>query len=467
MLALVLCSLAFVVCYVAGRWGLVEGLATLLAVGYAYGIIRANVPTTFSHFIFDAGVLGLYAAQLFRPLTVEDRERLKPLMPWVGLLIGWPAILVLIPLQDPMVQLVGLRAHVFFLPFLILGARLAREEVARLTLWLAVFNLVVFGFAVSEFFLGVERFYPRNEVTALIYRSRDIHTDTVLAAFRIPATFGNSASYGATMVATIPLLLGLWIQRDRIRYRLRSFLMLAIIVSGLGVFLAASRLNIMTLGVIVLATVLSGRFGVAGRLAWIGMIGCVAWIVSMEERLFQRILTLSPDTIIERLSWSVNWTLVDFALQYPLGNGLGGGGTSIPFFLQHLIRDPRSIENHYGAILLEQGVPGLFLWLSFIAWALTRRTTRATDPWYFGRRLLWLTVALFFGQGVIGQGLLTAVPTSALLMLVLGWLVVRQPSGSEVGAEVAEVSPQNDVRSPMPIPAPRYPAGTARTPEPC
>lgn len=439
MVALILCGLAFAGCYLAGRRSLAAGLMAVVTVGYFYGIVRANVPSALSHFIFDAGVFGLYAAQLFRPLEAEDRARIQPLMPWIAALIGWPALLVLLPLQDPMIQLVGLRAHIYFLPFLYLGARLRTSDVSRLTLWLAALNLVVFGFAVGEFVLGVERFYPRNEVTELIYRSRDINTAAGFGLFRIPATFGNAALYGSTMVMTLPLLIGAWMRDAPEAKRWKTILMLAIGVTALGVFFSATRTNLITLGVIGLAAMAVGRFGTAQRLAWIGLIGLVAWAVSMEERLFQRLLTLNFDTVLERLSWSINSSLISFTFEFPLGNGLGGGGTNIPYFLQHLVRNSRSIENQYGTILLEQGVPGLFLWLAFILWALTRKSGRGGEL-RVARRLVRLTAALLFAQAVLGQGLFTAVPLSALLLLSVGWMVVA-PREAVVPVRPYDVAP--------------------------
>ena len=67
MISIGLCAAAFLACVYMGRKSLVAGLCTLMAVGYAYGIVRANLPDGFSHLIFDAGTLGLYAAQLTRP----------------------------------------------------------------------------------------------------------------------------------------------------------------------------------------------------------------------------------------------------------------------------------------------------------------------------------------------------------------------------------------------------------------
>jgi len=55
-----LCLLSFALCYFMGRRSLVSGLVSIVTVGYAYGIVRANVPETFSHFIFDSAVVGCW-----------------------------------------------------------------------------------------------------------------------------------------------------------------------------------------------------------------------------------------------------------------------------------------------------------------------------------------------------------------------------------------------------------------------
>ena len=52
-----------------------------------YGIVRANLPDGFSHLIFDAGVLGLYAAQLGRPQPRWQHMRSEELRNWVIVLM--------------------------------------------------------------------------------------------------------------------------------------------------------------------------------------------------------------------------------------------------------------------------------------------------------------------------------------------------------------------------------------------
>ena len=77
--------------------------------------------------------------------------------------------------------------------------------------------------------------------------------------------------------------------------------------------------------------------------------------------------------------------------------------------------------------MLEQGIPGLCLWVAFILWAFTRKTARVADSWALGRRLAWVACVAYFVTGLIGIGLLTSVPQTCLLLLFTGWIAVRQP----------------------------------------
>ncbi|MGH9372693.1 MAG: hypothetical protein ACRD15_14295, partial [Vicinamibacterales bacterium] len=83
MMSIALCGIAFLLCLQTARRSLVAGLCTLLAIGYAYGIVRANLPDGYSHVIFDAGVLGLYAAQLRKPQPRWQFLRSEEVRNWV------------------------------------------------------------------------------------------------------------------------------------------------------------------------------------------------------------------------------------------------------------------------------------------------------------------------------------------------------------------------------------------------
>ena len=94
MVAIILCIASFLGCFFAARLSLVYGLVAVLGVGYAYGILRANVYEIFSHFIFDAGLLGLYLAQVIPAETVRAGEAPGFTGPHsaFGLNLGWTPV---------------------------------------------------------------------------------------------------------------------------------------------------------------------------------------------------------------------------------------------------------------------------------------------------------------------------------------------------------------------------------------
>ena len=424
MAPILLLLAAFGGTYYAGRRSLTAGLCVLLGVGYAYGIIRANRMDGFSHLLFDAALLGVYAAEFQRRFSHEEHVRLASIRMWLYVTIGWPLVLFLAPTQDVLVELVGLRGNVFMLPCLLVGARLRRADLLALAQWLAVLNIGAGVLAGAEYVLGIDPFFPRNAVTELIYRSGDIAAFT---AYRIPSSFANAHAFAGTMVGTLPLLVGAWMQP--LERRRRVLLSVAIATTVLSIFATGARIPVVLLFVLGAVVVFSSHVKVVHKVRWVLVAILVAYVVSGEERL-QRFLTLRDSSMIsERIAGSVNLGILGVATQYPLGNGLGGGGTSIPYFLQDRVRNVVAIENEYARILLEQGIPGLFIWVGCLGWAFSRRTNRGGQPWFLSRRLAWAWCAGSFATGVLGTGLLTSIPATALLLLMLGWIAV--PEGAE------------------------------------
>jgi hypothetical protein len=210
----------------------------------------------------------------------------------------------------------------------------------------------------------------------------------------------------------------------------------------LGNVMAATRINTVLVLLLLLLTSFSGKMRGGQWLGWVVVLAGIGYLVSGEERL-QRFLNLgSTELIAERIEGSVNMNFVELALKYPLGNGMGAGGTSLPYFLQYLIHDPIMMENEYSRILLEEGWVGLGLWAAFIVWVVRRCPTDRREPWYLGRRLLWYTALVSFALSVLGTGMLTAIPQSTMLLLGIGFLAVppatRQPSRPPRPAEAAE-----------------------------
>ncbi len=427
-MGILLCVAAFLAVFMAGRRSLVAGLSTVLGIGFFYGILRANFPDGASHFIFDAAAAALYATQLFRRQTATIARNSRPVLLWFTLLFAWPALMLFVPLQDALVQLVGLRGNMFLLPFLIFGARLRREEIARLAFSLAVLNLVVFAVTAVEYRIGIEPFFPRNANTEIIYRSADVGAER---EYRIPSTFTGSHAYAGAMVMHAALSLRrvghgrnhpapprAHVVRQRRRHpgRLRRRLARAHRGSrrcgARGLVLRKSRTP---------SPRALSRHLRRNRLSGSWPEGACS--------VSPRSMTPPPSpNASPKASTPLSGTS---SCAIPFGNGLGGGGTSLPYFLEDRVRDRVTMENEYARILLEQGIIGLCLWVGFIVWFVTRRFSAARTSWQMGEHVAWAACIMYFGSAMIGTGLLTSIPQTALLLLLAGWVASRQPAQYE------------------------------------
>jgi hypothetical protein len=438
-LSSILCAISLIACFAATRRNLSAGVIATMAIGYAYGIVRGNLQQTPSHFIYDAGAVGLYLALLTLPLSSLARCKLRPLMPWFLCLVGWPTLMFLVPTQDVLVQLVGLRANILFSPFLLIGAMMGGQDCRRLARALAILNAIVLLFGAAEVFFGVERFYAAtNPVNFTIFRSNDvIYGGTT--HYRIPATFVSSAAYATTMVASLPLLIGGLAEESR-QTGWRYLIAVAIGIAALGVFLSGSRSAVAPLFILGLIGALPRGTRAVRRSVWLAVIVVVSAIVIEVPRM-QRFTTLEDtDYVVRRIQGSINENFVTLALDYPLGNGLGGGGTSLPYFLQDRVKDPVVIENEYARLAAELGIPGLALWLMFILWLATRPSS--FGPWRRGKSLARLFCLLSFATAPLGLGMLDAIPSTEMLLLLAGWFVTSEPfmSAAPVESAVASLS---------------------------
>ena len=212
---------------------------------------------------------------------------------------------------------------------------------------------------------------------------------------------------------------------------------LGLLASTLGIFMSATRTNALILFILVVASMFTGKIRAGYRFRWLLLLQVVGYGISGEERL-QRFRSLQdPEFIVQRIGDSVNRSFLDLVRNYPLGNGLGGGGTSVPYFLQDRIRNAVVMENEYARILLELGIPGLCMWAVFIGWIFTRRHIKREDLFYVGRRLAYVVCACVFTTGLIGTGLFTSVPSTTILLLLTGWIVVPEVAFAPVTAEAA------------------------------
>ncbi len=416
MVAIAVCILAFCATLWAGRRSLGQGFLTLLAIGYFYGILRANLMTTFSHFIFDCGVLGLYCSQSWLSKDPQQARLSGTITRWTVILMLWCILLVVLPFQPLAVSLVGLRGNIFFLPILILGSRIKDEDLVQISCGMAVLNLVALYFAWAEYFTSVQRFYPASSVTSIIYASGDVAGGHL----RIPAIFSSAHAYGGSMVASLPYLIGFWDRCETLRARLLA--LAGITAALLGVLMSATRQNFILGSVMILVALFTRRKKPAGILVFVALIAIIGAVALSNER-FQRFKSLGDtEAVADRIAGSVNRGFFEILTEYPMGNGLGGGGTSIPYFLYGQVRNPIGMENEYARILCEQGVIGLILWIGFALWFFSQvRVAFEAGPWANSRRMAWSLAAFSLSTAWIGLGLLTAIPQTPILLMGMGW----------------------------------------------
>ena len=437
MLGYLLCAAALITSYFFSTRSLRAGLYAVLTIGYAYGIVRANVRDSGAYFIFDFALLGLFAGRAGLAVSGRQLNRETKLRQWLWLVAAWPLLLLAIPNQDPWVRLVGFRAQVFFLPFFIFGARLESEDLFGIAKCCALLNLIALGFALTEYSIGIALFYPTTVITEIMYNSHDVVGEN----FRIPATFSSAHAYAGTLVMTLPFILGAIHQRST-RGGATTLLIGGVFAAAIGTFIAAARVHAAILLVLLLLTSRSllVRFGGMARLALVVVVVITGLVVADNPRMQRFTLLADTQAVQQRVGVSMNKSLWEYAAEYPLGNGLGGGGTSMPYFLRDRLKDTVSIENQYGTILLELGLPGLLLWTALLVWTVLRGGRVYKGSWNVTQRSARVAVVCYSIAGGIGTGMFTSVPQSCLLMLAMGWLCADDRVGYQSYGEARSVN---------------------------
>jgi hypothetical protein len=424
LIGLLLCLAALASTFSVARTRLGHGLGVLFAWGYIYGVARSNFLDGFAHFIFDAAVVGLYLARLKRSLLPTNRPAVRTLVTWVTLLVAWPTLLALLPSDHILINLVGLRVAIFYLPVMLIGAQLTEKDNEGLAGWLVGLNLLALAAAILEVRQGIECLYPHNPTTVLIYATANGDSST----HRIPATFCTAAHYGATMVLTLPFLVSSL-------FRARSALRTGFLITGAasavaGVLLSSCRSPVLAAVLSLLLYVLLDRRGLSAAKLWLAVpvVAVAIWYTLQYGGSRTRRFMELQDTqmVTERIEMVNDADLAQCMLEYPLGNGLAGaGGVTIPYFLQEYAsnRPLPGAESDYFRVVLTQGAPGLALWLGFLLWFLS-------TPWIGGHRVsdrglyffYSMTLVLFIGANR-GVGLLYGLPSNCLLLLGMGYFL--------------------------------------------
>jgi len=402
------------------------GFLAVIAVGYFSGVIRANFLGVFTTFMFDGAVLGLYLGFFFRKSLRAKGVGPGPARGFVLFLIAWPAFLCAIPVNHFLIQCVGLRATVWFLPVLLIATRLTTADLALLARGMAVLNLVALAGGIYVFENGVEALYPKNAITQIIYMSHDVGGR--IKYHRVPSTFLSAAAYGGTMLMTLPFLLGRLLGL-KVRLADRCLAVAGVVAAVGGLLMCGARSPLVMLALTLAIAWLLSRLSLT-----MGLIGVVLVVgglrfASTSER-FQRASTLEDTEMVgNRIAASANASFLDLLGRYPLGAGMGSAA-SIPYFLADVAPEPIGMENEYCRILVDQGWFGLGGWLAFIVWLFVRPPpSRPADPWRFGVVLLYSLALASWVTAFIGTGLLFSIPGTVLLLTQMGVLVTVRNQG--------------------------------------
>jgi hypothetical protein len=397
------------------------GCVALIAVGYFHGYIRANYLGIATTFMFDAALLGLYLGFFVFHSIDAVSVWFTTAGQWVIALMCWPALMCLVPVNDYLVQLVSLRATIWFLPVLLVASRLRADDLVVIARGLSVLNIAAFAGGLYVYRYGVESLYPDNAVTQIIYRSNDV---AGYQYHRVPSFFLSSHAYGGTMVYSLPFILGLLFS-PKTGFFNRSLATAGLIAALGGILLCATRQPAATFVLAAVAAWVVSRLHPAFGIVAAGLVATALVLAASDERL-QRLEDLADsDLVSRRIQVSANESFLQLMADYPAGAGMGSSfGTSIPFFLADRAPKPVGLENEYSRILVDQGVVGLALWLAFLLWLLHRPPpVRLGVPWGAGIVLMYALVVTSWAIAFIGAGTLSSIPGSVMLLAQMGVLV--------------------------------------------
>lgn len=419
MIAVAVFVAAFILTFLSARRSLAMGIVATFGVGYVHGVLRSNLVHPLTTFTFDSALAGLYLGAMLRSRALRGPAWRRPLGVWVVCLVVWPAMLAMVPINHPLIQLVAFRASVWFLPLILVGAEIDLPAVKTTARWLAVFNVIALGVAIYLYFNGVPSLYPENAITAQAYRSRDVGE----GHWRIPSTFLQAASYGSSMLLSLPLMVALGLDRANSRRNDGLLALVGTVAAAGGLLLCGSRQPIVLAVLSFLLVIMFSKANTRLLIVMMTVIGMAIFVASRNER-FQRSMTLLDSDMVTRrvFEGSLNSYFFETLVKYPMGAGMGSAfGTSVPYFLARYAPTVIGAENEYSRIQVNQGLIGLALWVTFLFWCFAKvpRPTNGKSPPLFIVYSYSLGLSIWM-TAWIGAGAPSSIPGGAMLFLIMG-----------------------------------------------
>jgi hypothetical protein len=324
----------------------------------------------------------------------------------------------------------GLRLYFLYVPLLFVGYELvdSEKELRRFFFFNSILVLVVVGFGIAQAILGHTFLNPTVIQEDIRDLSSTYRTSPVsgLVAYRPTSFFVSTGRFQNFVIVSMILALGFggFLLRRKQSGRWLGF-------STIGVTAAAAM---MTASRSVFLWTLCSAIAIATAFVWDASLDSQqqlrVWRTITRTAIFVALavvilVNIFPDEVASRLAiysetlspYSSASELGYRASEYPFQNFIGafsfphwayGYGTGTASLggqyvhrLMHASPMNIGVENGYGQLILELGIPGLLLWI-LLAFAITRSAWRVVKglkgtPWFpIGFAIFWYVLLLVF-----------------------------------------------------------------------
>ena len=374
--------------------------------------------------------------------------------------------------------LLGMKVYFLYVPLMYVGYAFLEsdEDLRKLLTYNSILVILVAGLGIAQAIIGPSFLNPHNlqediRDLATLYRKSPI---TGQISYRPTSVFVSTGRFSNFVIVSWVLVLGFGgylLLRSR---RGRGIAFLSIAVVGIASIMSTSRsvfLWTASSALVALAAFLWGapwrqgevrrvlrtiqRTLLAAGLALLAMITIFPEQIASRFALYSE--TLSPDSPASELVYRTrDYPLKNFLLAFDYdhwvtGYGIGTSSLGFQYVMRYFHPVPMNVlvENGYGQILLELGVPGLIAWIflsvSIIlsVWKVVKGLRQT--PWFpIAFCIFWFAFLLLIPMSYIGFIAYQDYVMNAYLWLMLG-ILFRLPDIAKQATltQVAQMAPAN------------------------
>src|SRR5215469_913730 len=454
-----------------------RGLKILLVWLLFEDLVRKYLGNNMALYFGKDVLAAVFYLSFFTAIRSEKIRLFKPPFGVPLLLMIWFGVMQVFNPASPSIYfgLMGLKLFFFYTPLLLAGYSLfdSEEDLRRFFVINGILVLTIASLGVAQSILGHTFLNPetiQEDIRGLstLYRTSPI---SGLSSYRPTSVFVSTGRFANFLVVGWLLALGFtgYLLLRRCKGRFLAFIVVVVTASAL--VLSSSRGAFMWGLISALVFSIAFLWGAPWRNREVIRVlrtiqrtvlailaACVFLVVLFPDQLKSRLSfyseTMSPDSPESELfhrTWNypVNNFLLAFKYErWPYGYGIGtsGLGTQYVTRLLHVKPIEAGVESGFGAIVIEQGILGLLLWLVmsgaivFSAWRVVCKLRGSPSfPLAFG--IFWFAVLVFFPFTFGGIMAYEDFVLNAYLWLLLG-ILFRLP-GLAQSEKHAEGRPMN------------------------